>query len=69
MRRMVFGVVAALAMVVPALGSAPAYAATTPPGEDNPYRLTIPTSGGCEDSEGRSAGQYAEECYPPYSAR
>jgi hypothetical protein len=65
MRKTVFSVLAALAIVAPALGSAPAYASSTPRGEDNPYKLTISPNGGCEDSEGRSAGQFAEECYLP----
>jgi hypothetical protein len=67
MRSRLITVLAVMAIAAPALGSAlPAHATSTPVGEENRYRLTIPTAGeGCENSEGRSAGQYAEDCYLP----
>lgn len=48
-------------------GAVPALASSTPRGEENPYRLMLPKDNpdGCENSEGRSAGQYAEDCYSP----
>lgn len=54
-----------------AAGTVTASASTTPPGEENPYKLTLPPNNidGCENSGGRSAGQYAEDCYGPYGLR
>jgi hypothetical protein len=67
MRTSLATVLAVMAIAVPALGNAlPAQATSTPSGQENRYHLTIPTDGGdCENSEGRSTGQYVEECYLP----
>jgi hypothetical protein len=67
MRPKLATVLAVIAIAATALGNTvPAHATTTPTGQENRYHLTIPTNGeDCENSEGRSAGQYAEDCYLP----
>ena len=58
------GLLTAVAMLVPASG---ALASTTPTNGENRYKLTVPNNGStdCDDSGGRSAGQYANDCYLP----
>ena len=64
-RHGMFTVLATLAIIAPAFSGGAVYASTTPPGEDNRYHLTDSPKGGCTDSQGRSAGQYVQDCYLP----